>query len=601
MLNTMSKEKLSLKEKLGYGFGDAACSMFWKLFTMYLMFFYTDVFGISAAAVGTMFLVTRLWDAANDPLMGILADRTSTRWGKFRPYILFGSIPFCFIAVLTFITPDFGYTGKIVWAYLTYSILMTIYTIINVPYASLMGVMTSDLKERTSLATYRFIFAFGGSILVLAAFQPLFDKFGVNELQAFTASRVEAKGAVSPLANTTVYVWNAGSTIPQDHVSDSLLFLDIKVKTSGSDAFALGLYNKTTDTYHWAHFGQGTDTMGLIRDGSWSEVRLNLLALTKLKNLPPASQFTLAMAAPASMSVHCKKMSIKEIDYKSGTVKAVLVVSMVALVFFLLTFFWTKEKVKPLNINQSSLKEDLKDLWKNRPWFILLGAGIMVLIFNSIRDGAAIYYFKYVIQSQEGLDLTLFGSALTFTYVTFYFVLGQAANIIGVLLAKPLSDKVGKSNTFLSAMMIASLLSVLFFWMGRDTVMIIFVLQFFISICAGIIFPMLWSMYADTADYSEWKNGRRATGLVFSASSMSQKLGWTLGSALTAWLLALYGFEAGVVQDETTQTGIRLMLSIFPAIGAFISAIFIFFYQLNDKFMRKISGELAGVRTQLSS
>jgi GPH family glycoside/pentoside/hexuronide:cation symporter len=183
MTSAPANQRLSLREKIGYGFGDAASSMFWKLFSMYLMFFYTDIFGIPAAVVGTMFLVTRIWDAAFDPFVGILADRTETRWGKFRPYLLWMMVPFGIIGVITFTTPSLGLTGKIIYAYITYSVMMMIYSMINVPYASLLGVMSADGKERTTLATYRFIFAFGGSLLVLAAAEPLvdiFSRFGKN-------------------------------------------------------------------------------------------------------------------------------------------------------------------------------------------------------------------------------------------------------------------------------------------------------------------------------------------------------------------------------------------------------------------------------------
>ncbi len=171
--NQSQTMKLRLREKIGYGFGDAASSMFWKLFSMYLMFFYTDVFGIAAATVGTMFLVTRIWDAAFDPFVGMLGDRTETRWGKFRPYLLWMAVPFAIIGILTFTTPSLSTSGKIIYAYVTYSLMMMIYSLINVPYASLMGVMTADGKERTTLATFRFIFAFAGSLVVLAAAEPL--------------------------------------------------------------------------------------------------------------------------------------------------------------------------------------------------------------------------------------------------------------------------------------------------------------------------------------------------------------------------------------------------------------------------------------------
>lgn len=462
----MTIQKLKLKEKIGYGFGDAASSMFWKLFSMYLMFFYTDVFGISAVVVGTMFLVTRIWDAAFDPFVGILADRTETKWGKFRPYLLWVMIPFGIMGIITFSTPDFGMTGKIIYAYITYSLMMMVYSLINVPYASLMGVMSSDGKERTSLATFRFIFAFGGSLLVLALAKPLSDIF--------------------------------------------------------------------------SNMGGGA------------------------------------------------------VNLQFGWQMATVVFAIIAIIFFWFTFSWTRERVKPIT-EKTSLKHDLKDLWVNRPWFILLGAGIASIFFNSIRDGAAMYYFTYYIPKQDAFQMTLFGSKID-SISSFYFVLGQAANIVGVVLAIPVSNWLGKKNTFLSAMLLATVFSIFFYFIDRNNTTLIFVMQFLISICAGITFPLIWSMYADAADYSEWKTKRRATGLVFSASSMSQKFGWTIGGALVGWLLGFYGFQANVAQTETAQNGIRMMLSFYPAIGTLLGVGFMIIYPLSEKKMEQISGDLAALR-----
>jgi GPH family glycoside/pentoside/hexuronide:cation symporter len=456
---------LRLKEKMAYGFGDAASSMFWKLFSMYLMFFYTDIFGIPAAAVGTMFLVTRIWDAAFDPFVGVMGDRTETRWGKFRPYLLWVAVPFGIIGVLTFTTPSFSPSGKLIYAYVTYSAMMMIYSLINVPYASLMGVMTSDGKERTTLATFRFIFAFGGSLLVLAAAEPLVSFF------------------------------------------------------------------------------------------------------SKLGNGP--------------------------INLARGWQFAVGVFAIIAIGLFWLTFLWTKERIKPVT-EQTSLKHDLKDLGKNYPWFILLGAGIATIFFNSIRDGAAIYYFKYYLQGENAFNLP--SLKLTMTWSSLYFVLGQGANILGVILAKPVSDRIGKKSTFFAAMVLATVFSLGFYWLDRQHVGLVFAFQFLISLNAGVVFPLVWSMYADTADYSEWKTGRRATGLVFSASSMSQKFGWCLGGALAGWLLGYYGFQANVEQTDTAKNGIRMMLSIYPALGALASAAFMLLYPLKESLMVKIEAELAARR-----
>ncbi len=456
-------QKLKLKEKIGYGFGDFASSMFWKLFTMYLLFFYTDVFGISAAMVGTMFLVTRVFDGLNDPIMGIIADRTNTKWGKFRPYLLWMAIPFAVVGVFTFTVPNFDPSGKLIYAYITYTLMMIVYTAVNVPYASLLGVMTSNIKERTSLATYRFIFAFAGSILVLAFAEPL-----------------------------------------------------------------VSIFSKT-------------NTVGI-------------------ENQAKGWQYT------------------------------AIIFAAIAAILFYFTFLLTKERITPSKEQKTNLKADLKNLAKNKPWFILLGAGVCALIFNSLRDGSTIYYFKYYFENQDAFKLPVLN--IDITYSTLYLVLGQAANILGVILAKPISAKMGKKYTFFTAMVVATILSCIFFWFEESNLELIFIFQFLISTCAGIIFPLLWSMYADIADFSEWKTGRRATGLIFSSSSMSQKMGWTLGGALTGWMLAYYGFEANATQSENAKEGIRMMLSFIPAIGAIGSAIFIYFYKLDDAFVLKINKEL---------
>lgn len=584
-------EKLKFKEKVGYGLGDAASSMFWKLFSMYLLFFYTDIFGIPAAAAGTMFLLTRIWDATNDPIMGIISDRTNSRWGKFRPYLLWMALPFGVIGVLTFTTPDFSMTGKITYAYITYTLMMMVYTGVNVPYAALLGVMTPHSKERTTLASYRMVFAFGGSLLVLAIFQPLFDTFGTQQIGQFPKKTASTELVIN---GDTTLVYTYSNVLDEiEEVNDSLLVLSCKAKTNSNEPFQLGIYSLDTEQYAWVEFKEGSDTLGLQRNGSWSNIKLNIKDLVPNKKFyKHANSLNVVIASNNINAFEFKKVTVKEVDYKSGTSKAVMIIAIIAIIFLTLTFLWTKERVKPVADIKTSVKNDFKDLIKNAPWFILLGAGVSALIFNSIRDGSAIYYFRYFIQNENATDVTILGISLPVAYSTLYLVLGQAANIIGVVLAKPISDKIGKRHTFLLAMLAASILSILFYWLDRENISLIFVFQFAISICAGIIFPLLWAMYADIADYSEWKTGRRATGLIFSSSSMSQKFGWTLGGAVTGWLLGMYGFEAGMVQTAETQNAIRLMLSIFPAIGALLSVVFIFMYKLSDSFMTDVNKEL---------
>nr|WP_314666297.1 MFS transporter [uncultured Prevotella sp.] len=460
--------KIHLSEKIGYGLGDMSSSMFWKLFGAYLMIFYTDVFGISAAVVGTMFAITRVWDSFFDPIVGVMADRTTSRWGHFRPYLLYLALPFGLIGILTFLTPPFGETGKIVYAFITYALMMMVYSAINVPYASLLGVMSPDSADRNTLATYRMTFAYIGSFLALLLFMPLVNAFSGNESQR------------------AVYGW-----------------------------------------------------------------------LT-------APQF--------------------------GWLMAVVVIAIVCILLFLGCFALTKERVKSVKEKKTSLKTDIRDLLHNQPWWILLGAGVASLIFNSIRDGATVYYFKYYVDETSVGSITFLG--LPFVLSGLYLAVGQAANILGVILAAPISNRIGKRHTFMGAMAITALLSIGFFWLNKDQLFLIFLLQTFISICAGSIFPLLWSMYADCADYSELKTGNRATGLIFSSSSMSQKFGWAFGTAITGWMLAQFGFQANAVQSAETIQGIKMFLSILPAIGALLSLAFIFFYPLSEAKMKSITTEL---------
>lgn len=455
---------IKLQEKIGYGLGDMASSMFWKLFGSYLMIFYTDVFGMPAAVVGTMFLVTRIWDSAFDPIVGVIADRTQSRWGKFRPYLLYLAIPFALIGILTFMTPNLSDTGKIVYAYITYSLMMMVYSTINVPYASLLGVISPESKDRNTLSTYRMTFAYIGSFIALLLFMPMVNFFS------------------------------------KDH----------------------------SEQYGW--------------------------------------------------------------------MMSVVVIAVLCALLFYGCFAWTKERVKPIREQQNSLKTDLSDLLHNRPWWILLGAGIAALVFNSIRDGATVYYFKYYIVEEEHASISLFG--ISFVLSGLYLAVGQAANILGVILAAPLSNSIGKKKTYMGAMLIATVFSVIFYWLDKEELVLIFTFQILISICAGSIFPLLWSMYADCADYSELQTGHRATGLIFSSSSMSQKFGWAIGSAATGWLLAFFGFEANTIQSAETIHGIKMFLSWLPAVGTVLSILFISLYPLSEERMCEITNQLNAKRKE---
>ncbi|MFA6813587.1 MAG: MFS transporter, partial [Bacteroidaceae bacterium] len=277
-----------------------------------------------------------------------------------------------------------------------------------------------------------------------------------------------------------------------------------------------------------------------------------------------------------------------------GWMMAVVVIALMCALLFWGCFSWTRERVKPIKQKQALLKDDLCDLFHNKPWWILLGAGVAALVFNSIRDGATVYYFKYFIVEKEYATVSFFG--ISFVLSGLYLAIGQASNILGVILAAPVSNRIGKKATYMGAMAIATVLSIIFYWFDKNDLVLIFLFQILISICAGSIFPLLWSMYADCADYSELKTGNRATGLIFSSSSMSQKFGWAIGSALTGWLLAYFGFRANAIQSAETINGIKMFLSFLPAVGTILSVFFISLYPLSEKKMEIITATLAEKR-----
>jgi len=477
----MSIQKISLKEKVGYGFGDAASSMFWKIFGMYSLFFYTDVFGITAAAAGTMFLVARLWDSFFDVFVGIISDRTKSRYGKYRPYLLWFAIPFAVMGAITFFAPDFGQTAKLVYAYITYSLMMIVYSLINVPYASLLGAISSDPVERNSLSSYRMSFAFIGSFVTFMLLQPLIDFFA------------KTFGTVS-IAKTTHAVASTVSTSPV------------------------------------------------------------------------------------------------------GWVMGVGVIGIICVVLFLFCFSWTKERVVQIESEENaSIKQDLKNLFHNAPWWILVATGLAALLFNAVRDSVAIYFFRDYVKSsykmtETGWDMT-----------TIYFLVGQAANLIGVMLAPSISAKYGKKRTYMIAILIAGMLSTGFYFIPNDITWIL-AFQFIISLFAGYVLPLLWSMFADIVDHQELLTGRRATGLIFSSSSMSQKLGWALGSAMSGWILAVFKYAPDALQQSSeTLFGEHIMISLMPAVCAVLAFVGMLFYPLSDKKVKEISEQLNSKRNNTKS
>lgn len=430
------ESKLSLKEKVGYSLGDTASHFVWDMVGFWILIFYTDTYGISAAAAGTIMLIARFWDMVSDPIMGIIADRTQTRWGKFRPYLLWMALPYSVLAVMTFSTPNLGPTGKVIYAGITYFLLMTVFTAINLPYSSLGAVMTSDSYERAGLNSYRFVFAFIGQFIV-----------------------------------------------------------------SGT-ALSLALY-----------FGQGDTAKGY--------------------------QYTL------------------------------ILFSIISFALFMVAFKTTKERVKPPKAQKESLKEDFRNLLKNKPWMILFFVGIISFIMFAMQNLSIAYYFKYYVGKAENVQL--------------FNVIGTIALIVTIPFSKPLAKRFGKRNVFLASSLLSGFFFICLYFPGANDLTLIYVFNILAKMSYAPAVPLLWTMLADTADYSEWKSGRRSTGLVFSAATFAQKAGWGIGGALAGWLLAIFKFTPNVEQTVTAITGIKLMISVFPGILYMSCAILLYFYTIDHE------------------
>lgn len=462
--------KITIVEKTAYGLGDMASNLFYQTFTLFLLYFYTDVFGISAAAAGTMFLVVRMLDTFYDPLVGVLADRTKSKYGKFRPWILYTVVPFGVVGFLTFYTPEFATSAKLVYAYITYTAMMFIYSTINVPYGALMAVMTSNSLERTSLSAFRSISAFVGGLIV----------------QGFTLKLVNYFGLLKTHAN-----------------------------------------------------------------GSANE------------------QFGFSMA----MGIY----------------------SVLAVIMFLTTFFVCKERIKPINEENNSLKEDLKDLFKNVPWLILTLVGVMTCLYVAIRNGSIIYYFKYYANNTGSANLFGFEIGAE-ALISSFMVVGTAFSILGTVLLKPMAAWMGKKNVYILSMTLGTVLSLAYYFLDKDQISLMFLFQALCNFAVGPAMAMMWSMYADTADYSELRTGRRATGLIYSSANFAQKFGWSIGGAIAGYLLAYFGFVANAPATPETEKGVRILFSIMPAIWSLIAVVALFFYKLDEKKVIEINEELANLK-----
>ena len=446
-------ERLSVGEKMGYGIGDAAANFIFQTMVIFQLAFYTDTFGITAAAAGTLFLVVRVFDAVFDPMMGVVADRTNTRWGKFRPWVLWTAVPFGVMGYLTFTTPHLSPTGKLAWAYLTYIVLMMVYSANNLPYSALSGVMTGNVKERTSLSQYRFVFAMLSQLVI--------------------------QGLALPMVK---------------------------------------------------HFGQGNDARGY--------------------------QITMG------------------------------IFSVLAVVFFVITFLSTRERIQPPPDQRNSIRQDFADLTHNGPWLAMFFLTVFLFITLALRGGVMLYYFKYYVGREDLFSL--------------FNVLGTGATIIGVLLSTALAIRMGKRNLFLAGLALTVVFTAAFVALPRDAVKAIIATEMLRQFFYGFTIPLLWAMMADVADYSEWKTHRRATAIVFSAIVFGLKAGLGFGGAIGGYVLAAYGYVPNVAQSEHALAGIRMSASVFPAIGFALCLVCLFFYRIDKRLELTMADELTERRKRFA-
>jgi Na+/melibiose symporter-like transporter len=467
-------QKLSVLEKVGYSFGDFAANLVFQTLVTYLAYFYTDIYGLKAEHASLMILIVGLTAAfCFNPIIGALADRTISRWGKFRPWILFTAIPLGVVALLAFSTPHFSYQGKIIYAVVTYTLLLLLYAANNLPYSALSGVITGDMGERNSLSSYRFVAV-------------MFAQFFV---QVFMLAIIEAAG-------------------------------------------------------------HGDKAAGIEKVMTW--------------------------------------------------------LAIIGIIMLLITFFTTKERIVPKPEQKSSLKEDLSDLFKNKPWVIMLVLTTLVFITLAMKGGSYVYYFNNYVDKQSltnfitpvvhflsSIGLNFFGEDPVSAGFGLFNAGGIIFMIVGITLSKKFADKYGKRDVFGICLFISTLFILAFIFYSPESVGLMFASQILHGFFYGLTIPLLWAMIADVADYSEWKNNRRATAIIFSAMMVGLKAGLTLGSSILTSLLGLYHYiPNSQTQSPAAIQGVKLLVSVYPSIPFLIGTGLLFFYVINKKMEVRIESDL---------
>ena len=522
--------KISLKEKIGYALGDGAANIAWRGVATFLFIYYTDVLGLSPVVVGVLMLVARFSDGIADVIMGVVADRTTSKYGKFRPWILWSAIPLGVILALLFTNPDFGSSGKLLYAYITYIFFTLIYTVNNIPYGALMAVMTGDDKERTSLGSFRMAGAFGGGMIVQGALLFLVAYYG----------NVNPSIEVNKLGNEKYNVVVSASNDVQNAT----------IKTE--NGFATFAFNDAT--------------------------------LSPEKNTP-TNRKSFAIEADKKYSFlvegepNISESSISIVDQNRGYSNSMYLMSVFLTLFMFITFYTTKERVQPPKTQENNLKQDLKELIANKPWVVLMFVGLLFNVYNSIKQGIVIIYFTHYLNNQLLSASFLIGLALV--------------SVVGALATAPLGKRFGKRNLFIYSLLFSGAVNALLVFCKPTNIEAIFALGMASEFTAAMFPTLFFVMLGDAADYSEFKNGRRATGLIYSAGSFATKFGGGIAGAIIGLILGAFHYDG---QDTAaiagSVPGIIMLMSWVPALITILAAGFMFLYPLNQKKMDEITIEL---------
>lgn len=537
--NTLRAEertaKLKLSEKLGYGLGDAGFNFYWIIIGSYLLYFYTDIFGLAPAVAGVMFLVTKIIDAFTDPIMGAIADRTNSRWGKFRPYLLFGALPMAAAATLTMSTPDLNDTGKIIWAYATYSVMMLCYTILSTPYSSLSGVLTADTQERNSVFGIRFFFAYFTGIIVGAFTPDLADYFGQGDVAKGWRTTMMLYSGVATLCFWVAFLSTKERVHPPvaQHSNPLTDIADLLKNRAWIILFVLAMIIMITltlrgssATYYFKYFVERPDLMGVY-------IGLQMAAYCVGAALTPL------LAA--------------RVDKARLLIVLMCLVGVLSLVF---TFIPKPASNGVVTVRQGQTIElhAAELLGGETPDNVRYEWTEYKKVFWIIKDRIVLEETGASIRIEDGKAHVI-------------SVRANYRNVQGELEQKDSADM-------------------------PVEILIMFILNILISLCLGPKSPLTWSMYADAADYNEWLTGRRATAMTFSAATFSQKLGGAIGSAVIGAVLAAIGYTANQSQTDASQMGIVLMQTAVPGVFAIIAVIALRFYNLTNDQLEQIQADL---------